>query len=93
MDGQMYGQIDRYIDGQIDGWMDGLIDTFMDGWIDCIEKFTFLQATPEYLLVEVPNTRSFKMDAQGVTPIPIQIDRYIDRQIYNWYINIVILYL
>ncbi len=32
--------------------------------------FTFLQATPEYLFVEVPNTRSFKIDAYGVTPIP-----------------------
>jgi len=39
-----------------------------DGQIQ--RKYTFLQATPEYRLVEVPNTRSFRIEAYGVTPIP-----------------------
>ena len=43
--------------------------------------FTFLQATPEYLFVDVPNTRSFKIDAYGVTPIP-QINFKVNLYLY-----------
>ena len=44
----------------------------IDTLLYCIDSVwhTFLQATPEYLFVDVPNTRSLSMDAYGVTPIP-----------------------